>query len=91
MDFKGDFIMDENKEVTLTSLSHDVEGLQAQIDQVDRMIAENHRQIALGDDVEGRTRLIAALTGMKESSENEILEKRVQMKRMKDALEAELG
>ena len=41
-------------------------------EQIDRMIAENERQIELEDDVDGRTRLIAILTAEKEFKTDKI-------------------
>lgn len=44
---------------------------QAILDQIDRMVAENNRQIDLEDDVAGRTRLIALLNKEKEFKTDE--------------------
>ncbi len=49
-------------DLTDDELAREILITQAIIDQIDRMIAENNAQIALGDDVDGRERMIAILT-----------------------------
>lgn len=56
------------------SLESKLAGHQAMIDQMHRMIEENHRQIALGDDVVGRTKMIETLTNEIKNQEAEMLQ-----------------
>ena len=46
------------------SISSKIKGAQDQINQMERMIEENHRMIDLGDDVEGRTKMISHLENL---------------------------
>lgn len=55
-------MVDEMPEMHEESVESKIAGCQAMIDQMERMIAENHRMIGLGDDVEGRERMIQHLT-----------------------------
>lgn len=52
-------------DLTIDELNREIEITQAIMDQIDRMIAENQAQIALEDDVAGRTRMITILTAEK--------------------------
>ena len=49
-------------DLTNEELEREIMITQAIIDQINRMIVENNAQIALGDDVDGRERMIAILT-----------------------------
>lgn len=69
----GDEIREE-KPVEEESIASKIGGLKAMITQMKRMIEENHRQIALGDDVQGRERMIEVLTNEIETKELEIAE-----------------
>lgn len=53
-------------DLTIDELNREIEITQAIMDQIDRMIAENQAQIALEDDVAGRTRMITILTAEKD-------------------------
>lgn len=52
-------------DLTDEELAREIEITQAIMDQIDRMVAENERQIDLGDDVAGRERMITILTAEK--------------------------
>lgn len=52
-------------DLTNEELDREIEITQAIMDQIDRMVAENERQIDLGDDVNGRERMINILTAEK--------------------------
>lgn len=52
-------------DLTDEELAREIEITQAIMDQIDRMVAENETQIDLGDDVDGRTRMITILTAEK--------------------------
>lgn len=59
------------------SIESKINGKQAIINHMHKMIEENHRMIALGDDVEGRQRLIQILT-------NEIASHELEIKNLKE-------
>lgn len=59
-----------------------IEGLVAEVNQMERMIEENIRLIAEGDDVEGRTFL-------KKHLENEVLNKKAEIAELEKQIEAE--
>lgn len=52
----------EDFEMPVETTASKIAGAEAMIAQMERMIAENHRQIELGDDVEGRQNMIKHLT-----------------------------
>lgn len=55
-------VLVENMEMEIEeSVESKIEGLRAEVNQMERMIEENIRMIAEGDDVEGRTYLKAHL------------------------------
>lgn len=56
-----------------------IEGLMAEIQQMERMIEENIRKIAEGDDVEGRTFL-------KKHLENEVYKKNKEVEKLQSQL-----
>lgn len=56
-----------------------IEGLMAEIQQMERMIEENIRKIAEGDDVEGRTYL-------KKHLENEVYKKNKEVEKLQSQL-----
>lgn len=61
-----------------------IAGMTAEMNQMERMIAENVRLIAEGDDVEGRT-------FMKSHLENEVTKLKYKIAKLKKQLEAEIG
>lgn len=64
------------------SLEDKIFGYQAEIDQMNRMIEENKRQIALNDDVFARENMIKVLT-------NEIKKKEKEISKLQAAIDAE--
>lgn len=64
------------------SLEDKIFGYQAEIDQMNRMIEENKRQIALNDDVFARENMIKVLT-------NEIKKKEKEISKLQVAIDAE--
>lgn len=64
----------EDKEIQMPeeSIESKIRGHQAQIDQMNRMIEENRRQIELGDDVQGREKMIITLTNFIKNEQAEI-------------------
>ena len=61
------------------SISDKIAGLTAEVNQMERMIEENIRLIAEGDDVEGRTYLKAHL-------ENEVVNKRAEIAQLESQM-----
>ena len=61
------------------SIFDKIEGLIAEVNQMERMIEENIRMIAEGDDVEGRTYLKAHL-------ENEVRKKRAEIAQLESQI-----
>ena len=59
-------------DLTDEELEREINITQAIIDQIDRMIAENEAQIDLGNDVEGRERMITILTAEKGFKEDKM-------------------
>ena len=57
-----------------------IAGLEAEVNQMKRMIEENIRLIAEGDDVEGRTYL-------KQHLENEVRKKSAELEKLKSEIE----
>ena len=58
---------------TITLTEEEREMINFTINHIKEMIAENERMIELGDDVEGRTRLISALEDKIQEEENKLL------------------
>jgi len=71
-----DIILEENEE---ESVYDKLFGLEAEVDQMERMIEENTRLIAEGDDIEGRTYL-------KRHLENEVRKKKAEIARIKEMI-----
>lgn len=63
--------MEEDFFVNETPASR-INGLQAEINQMNHMITENYRMIDLGDDVEARKKMISILTSNIAEREAEI-------------------
>ena len=61
------------------SVADKIAGLTAEVNQMERMIEENIRLIAEGDDVEGRTYLKAHL-------ENEVINKRAEIAQLESQM-----
>lgn len=61
------------------SIEDKIEGIQAEVNQMERMIEENIRMIAEGDDVEGRTYLKAHLESEVQKKKAEIAELKSQL------------
>ena len=59
-----------------------IEGLKAEVNQMERMIEENIRLIAEGDDVEGRTFL-------KRHLEERVAESKEEIKKLQEQIDAE--
>lgn len=62
----------EKIEIEEESIYDKIGGLMAEINQMERMIDENIRMIALGDDVDGRTYLKAHLELEVQKKKNEL-------------------
>lgn len=71
-----DIILEENEE---ESVYNKLFGLEAEVDQMERMIEENASLIAEGDDIEGRTYL-------KRYLENEVRKKKAEIARIKEMI-----
>lgn len=69
----------ENIEMEEESIFDQIAGIEAEVNQMERMIAENIRLIAEGDDVEGRTYL-------KQHLENEVAKKKAKLNKLKEQL-----
>ena len=69
----------ENIEIEEESVFDKISGLTAEVNQMERMIEENIRLIAEGDDVEGRTYL-------KQHLEIEVRKKRKELDELKDQI-----
>jgi hypothetical protein len=75
----------ENEEMEIEveeSVYDKISGITAEVNQMERMIEENIRLIADGDDVEGRTFL-------KKHLENEVLKKKAEIAELEKQLKAE--
>lgn len=66
-------------EMVEETVSDKIEGLMAEVNQMERMIEENIRKIAEGDDVEGRTFLKGHL-------ENEVAKKKAEIEQLKNEI-----
>ena len=69
--------MEEFFEIEEESIFDKLSGLTAEVNQMERMIEENIRLIAEGDDVEGRTYLKAHL-------ENEVRKKKAEIAKLEN-------
>ena len=72
-------IVEKHDEVEEESVYDKISGLTAEINQMERMIEENIRLIAEGDDVEGRTYLKGHL-------ENEVRKKKAELSKLESQL-----
>ena len=70
-----------NLEMEEESVFDKIQGLQAEVNQMERMIEENIRLIAEGDDVEGRTYLKGHL-------EMEVRKKKAEITKLNQSLDA---
>lgn len=66
-------------EMAEESIADRIESLTAEVNQMERMIEENIRKIAEGDDVEGRTFLKGHL-------ENEVAKKKIEIEQLKSEI-----
>ena len=71
----------ENIEIEEESVYDKISGLTAEMNQMERMIEENIRLIAEGDDVEGRTYLKSHL-------ENEVRKKKAEIAKLESQTES---
>ena len=72
----------EMNEITMEgeeTVEDKIAGLKAEVNQMERMIEENIRKIAEGDDVEGRTFLKGHL-------ENEVAKKKAEIEQLKNEI-----
>lgn len=77
---KEDIKMEEVEMEVEETVQDKIEGLKAEVNQMERMIAENIRLIAEGNDVKGRTYL-------KQHLENEVANKKAEIAELETKLE----